>query len=578
MLQVTDISKSFGEEVLFEESSFVLGKGERLGIVGRNGSGKTTLMRLMLGREVSDTGNIRMPKNYRIGYLEQHISFTRETLLAEASLALISEEEVYKAEQILSGLGFTVKDFHRHPSEFSSGYQLRIHLAKVLIAEPDLLLLDEPTNYLDVVSIRWLERFLLRHVRELIVISHDREFMDRVTTHTMAIHRQRIYKTRGDTAKIYAFIEQQEVTYEKNIASDQKKRKETEDFINRFRSKATKAKAVQSRIKALKKQPLLSSLSGVQNLNFKFDYAKYYGRNIIEAKNLSFAYDGQDDIIKDFSLTIEKGDRIAIIGKNGRGKTTLLNLLAKELTPKEGSVRFFERTQVGYFGQRHIQRLNLSHTVEEEIAAVNPELSQGQVCGLCGLMMFSGDKLKKNIQVLSGGERSRVVLGKILASSVNILLLDEPTHHLDMESIEALVNSVKEFPGAVVIVTHDENILREIPNKLIICHQNEQKIFLDDYDNFLAKVGWGEETKKPRQPKKQVTKTIPQEVVQAKKKIKTIENLITKLEKEVESDNELLIEASVSGDGEKIKCFSQRIIANQQKIEVLFTELENLES
>jgi ATP-binding cassette, subfamily F, member 3 len=497
MLQVVNLGKSYGEEVLFKDASFVLGQGERLGLIGRNGSGKTTLFKILLGLESPGEGSISIPKNYRIGYLQQHISFSEDTLLEEAALALSPEEEgmVYKAEKILSGLGFSEADFERSPSVFSGGYQLRIHLAKVLIEEPDLLLLDEPTNYLDVVSIRWLERTLSRWQGELVVISHDREFIDKISTHTMAIHRHRVQKIKGNTEKLYEMIGQQETLHEKSIVNETRKQAEMKAFITRFRSKASKAKAAQSKIKALEKRPLLSHLNSIDTLGFKFSYAAYYGQNILKAENLTFGYEGKDDLIKDFSIEIEQNDRIAIIGKNGRGKTTLLNLIAGEFAPRKGEVVTYQRTKIGYFGQLYIQRLNLEHTVEEEISAGDPSLRYGEVRKICGLMMFGNNKAKKKIGVLSGGERSRVVLGKILAAPANILLLDEPTHHLDMESIEALIASINEFQGAVVIVTHDESMLRAVANKLIICHEDRQETFSGDYDDFLSKIGWGEEKK-----------------------------------------------------------------------------------
>ena len=281
MLSVASLTKNYGSQVIFDAISFTVGPGERIGLVGRNGSGKTTLLRLILHEEEADSGLINMPRNYSIGYLSQNVSFSERTVLREACLALRPGEdgtdETYRAKSILLGLGFREEEFLRNPLELSSGYQIRLNLAKVLVSRPDLLLLDEPTNYLDIVSVRWLGQFLKQWKREIILITHDRAFMDSVTTHTMGIHRWGLRKIAGTTHKLYQQILQEEEVHEKTRVNDERKRKELEQFINRFRAQATRARAVQSRVRALQKRKGLEKLAEQKNLDFQFPPAPFSG-------------------------------------------------------------------------------------------------------------------------------------------------------------------------------------------------------------------------------------------------------------------------------------------------------------
>jgi ATP-binding cassette, subfamily F, member 3 len=495
MLQVSKLTKSFGERTLFEDVSFSMIRGEKLGLVGRNGTGKSTLFKLILEDEHPEAGNITIPKGYRVGHLAQHLSFTQPTALEEACLGLPEHERdlEYKAEIILAGLGFVGDDIYKSPSEFSGGFQIRINLAKLLLSEPNLLLLDEPTNYLDILSMRWLTEFLKEWRDEMILISHDRLFMDSVTTHTMFIHRGAIRKVKGPTSKLYEQVEQDEIHYEKNRLTEEKKRKELEEFITRFRAQASKATLVQSKVKMLERMGQKEQLSDEIDLDFRFCEAPFEGKFMSEVKDLSFAYPNGSDLIGALSFSISKGDRIGIIGKNGKGKSTLLKLLAKELEPSSGIVSTSQNIRMGYFGQTNISRLNPRMTVEDEIWAVNPKMPRAQVRAICGTMMFSGDDGMKKISVLSGGEKSRVLIGKILAEPTNLLLLDEPTNHLDMQSIEALIESLKTYEGAVVIVTHSELILSELTTRLVVFQGDTPNFFPHDYSYFLDKHGWGDD-------------------------------------------------------------------------------------
>lgn len=497
MIQFDRVSLSFSGHPLFEEASFTLLRGERYGLVGRNGSGKSTLFKLIDGEMEPDRGIITVSKHYRIGYLQQHIHFTQPTLIQEAALGLPPQEQdhLYKAEKILFGLGFTEEDLEKSPSTFSGGYHLRLHLAKVLISEPDCLLLDEPTNYLDILSIRWLMNFLSKWPREFILISHDRDFMDRVTTHTMGIHREKVRKVKGSSLDFFQQILLEEEVHEKSRIKVEKKRDHMQSFVERFGAKASKAAQAQARVKMLAREPVLEKLNNISNLSFSFQEAPFPGRKMLESMHLHFSY-SEDALIDDFSLEVEKGERVAIIGKNGRGKSTLLRLLGGDLTPQKGSVTYSDNTRLGYFGQTHVDRLDPRHTIEEEIASASRTLNFTEIKGIAGVMMFSGPLSEKKISVLSGGEKSRVLLGKIVAKPCNLLLLDEPTHHLDIESIEALVDALEDFSGSIVIVTHSELILRRLElNKIILCEEGKQTLFLGNYDEFLDKLGWAEEKK-----------------------------------------------------------------------------------
>ena len=498
MIQVDGLSLVYNGEALFVDASFNLQPGERCALVGRNGTGKSSLFRLIMGQETPDKGMISKRKNYVIGTLDQHIVFTQPTIIEEAALGLRPEQRdcIYLAEAILFGLGFKEEDLDRSPQDFSGGYQLRLHLAKTLVGDPDCLLLDEPTNYLDIVSIRWFTKFLREWKGEFILISHDREFLDSVCTHTMGIHRQKLAKVKGNTIHFYEQIMQKEEIHEKTRQNLEKKRDHLQGFIDRFGAKASKATQSQSKQKQLSRIPVLENLKNLYQLDFQFNEANFPGRKMLEANDISFSYipNAEKHLIDNFSLTVEKGERIAIIGKNGRGKSTILRLLANELEPKNGSVKCSDNLSIGYFGQTNIDRLHPKHSIEEEIADANSKLNLTQIKGICGLMMFSGDKSKKLNSVLSGGEKSRVLLGKIIASPCNLLLLDEPTHHLDMESIEALIDAIEDFDGAVIMVTHSELILkRMVLNKIVVCHQSGQQMHLGTYEEFLDVNGWHDE-------------------------------------------------------------------------------------
>jgi len=495
MISIKNITKQYGGRELFSDVSFDVLADERVGLVGRNGHGKTTLFRFITGEEHPDDGKIFKPNNYSIGYLGQHLNFTKPTVLEEGCGGLDPEDlgAEWKVEKTLSGLGFSKEDFRRNPSEFSGGFQMRIALAKVLVSEPNMLLLDEPTNFLDIVSIRWLERFLRSWKGELIVISHDRDLIDSVTTHIVGIHRGRVRKIKGPTGKYYAQLQADEALHEKRRVEDEKKRKQLTEYINRFRSKASLASMVQSNIKKLEKMGQAEKLSSIRTLSFSFKYEALRAHQVMDLHDLQFSYNAKAPyLISDLSFAVNRHDKICIVGKNGKGKTTLLKLLSGRLKPVSGSIKTHPAALTAYYEQANTADLDDDLTVEEEIAKGSDFLDRSRVRGICGAMMFSGDDAEKKVGVLSGGERSRVLLGKLLVAPSNLLFLDEPLHHLDIESCQAMTDAVRDFEGAALVVAHDEHFLNEVATKLIVFKNDRVFFYHGTYREFLESVGWDE--------------------------------------------------------------------------------------
>ena len=489
MLNIESISKGFGDQILFESAGMQINPGERVGLVGRNGHGKTTLLNIIAGIDHPDEGRISVPSGYRIGMLSQHIRFTCKTVLEEACTGLLAHEKdhYWKAEKILAGLGFSPEAMHQDPMIFSGGYQVRLNLAKVLISEPDLLILDEPTNYLDITSIRWITSFLTAWPREVLLVTHDRGFMDAVATHIVGIHRHKMRKIQGDTEKYYLQVAQDEEIYEKTRQNEAKRKKEIELFISRFRAKARLANMVQSRIKTLSKMETKDKLSKLKNLDFTFNYLPFAGKQVLETKNLTFGWDKKAPLFKNLSLTVYPGDRVGIIGKNGRGKTTLLKLLNGTMAADQGWVRPNPGVEWGYFEQTNVQSLNPEFTIEEEMLHTHPDIERQAVRNICGAMMFEQDAALKKISVLSGGEKARVMLGKLLLSPLNLLLLDEPSNHLDIESCDAFIAALDAFDGAVALVTHNEMFLHALVNRLVVFNRDEVSVFEAATRNSLRK-------------------------------------------------------------------------------------------
>jgi ATP-binding cassette subfamily F protein 3 len=590
MLNIDAISKSFGDQVLLDAAGFRINPGERVGLVGRNGHGKTTLLNMISGRDHPDDGSISYPSGYRIGFLSQKISFTKNRVIDEAMLGLLEHEKdhSWKAEKILAGLGFSQTDLTKDPMEFSGGFQVRLNLAKLLVSEPDLLILDEPTNYLDITSIRWISRFLISWPREILLVTHDRGFMDSVVTHIAGIHRHKIKKIKGDTSKYYLQVAQDEEVYERTRQNEEKRRKEIEVFISRFRAKARLANMVQSRIKTLKKLEPKEKLQNLKNLEFTFNCLPFSGKQVLTIEDISFGWEPNKPLIKNFSFTVYPQDRVAVIGKNGKGKTTLLKLIKGNLDTISGHIKINPGVHLGYFEQTNVQSLNDNFTVEDELILSSPDSDRQIARNICGAMMFEKDAALKKISVLSGGEKSRVMLGKLLMSPLNLLLLDEPSNHLDIESCDSFISALDNFEGAMVIVTHNEMFLHSLANRLIVFKNDTVTAFEGSYQDFLDKEGWEDENdiveRKPKPPalsKKELRQKKSEIIIQKSKKIKPVKLKIAKLEKDIEKNDELirkinkhLLEASSNQDGQKIQHFAKELAKFQNLNDILFDELE----
>ena len=602
MISVENLTKSFGGNCLLDDFSFRVNRKERVGLVGRNGHGKTTLLKMIAGIMEPDDGGINTPRNYRIGYVQQDFSFSKPSVLEEGMLSLPANESDHhwKVERILNGLGFSEGDMQAKPAQLSGGYQVRLNLAKALIAEPDLLLLDEPTNFLDIAAIRWAEQFLAAWPHELILITHDRSFMDRLATHIVGIHRRKARKIEGDTQKYYDQIAQDESVYEKTRLNDEKRRREIELFITRFRAKARLANLVQSRIKTLNKITRKNKLERVETLEFSIPCAPVRSRHVLSAENLAFAYPHQRPLFDNLNFTVNRGDRICVVGRNGQGKSTLLRLLADKLQPDAGRFSLNPNIVSGHFDQTHSGNLVPERTVEEEVLSAYPQMGREAALRVCGTMLFTDGQAQKKISVLSGGEKSRVMLGKILVTPVNLLLLDEPTNHLDMDACDALLAALDNYEGTVIMVTHNEMFLHALAERLIVFQQGKVIVFDDTYQAFLDKIGWQLETGDTHSPgvatdapaqaaeqAKQSRRVLRQqrsEIINARsRQLKPIEKKITATEKAIEKSEKALrgynlemADAAGDGDGERITGLSKAIHQTQTDIEQLYSRLETL--
>ena len=600
MISIDNLGKSFGERVLFDGVSFKINAKERVGLVGRNGHGKSTLFRIIVGEEGYDDGAITMPKGYRIGYVQQHLHFTEHTVLTEGMKGLMPTEKDHhwKVEKILVGLGFSDADMVRSPHDFSGGFQVRLNLAKVLVSEPDLLLLDEPTNYLDITSIRWIENFLLTWPHELMLITHDRGFMDRIVTHTVGIHRKKARKIPGNTEKYYEHIAQDEEIYEKTRLNDERREKEIRLFISRFRAKARLANMVQSRIKTLAKMEKRDKLESIKGLEFSFREKPFKAKQVLNVEDLSFAWEAGRPLFSALNFSILAGERICVVGKNGKGKTTLLKVLAGTLSPASGKITYNPQVEAGVFEQTNIQSLVDSRTVEEEILNAQPDVDRQKARSICGAMMFEGDSALKKVGVLSGGEKSRVMLGKLLVTPVNLLMLDEPTNHLDMDACDALLAAIDTFDGAVIMVTHNEMFLHALADRLIVFDDRGTHMFDNGYRDFLDAGGWGDGTAITRRQDESVMPTpsapaaskltkkelrrLRSEIITEKSKVlNPIEDTIAIAEQTIETNevlleqlNQEMVDASQAGDGKRIGELSQKIRSCQETIETCFAEME----
>ena len=532
MLTVSDLSRQFGGTYLFNNISFSVRPNDKIGLIGRNGAGKSTLLKVITGI-MSANGTITTSKNYKIGYLPQELVATsNKTIFEETAGALveikaleqkrkeISEllstrtdytskeylqlveflsdtEERYRLigghsseadiEQILIGLGFTRDDFYRHVSEFSGGWQMRIEIAKILLSRPDCILLDEPTNHLDIESIQWFEQFLKNYNGALIIVSHDKFFLDYITNRTIEISLGHIYDMNLPYSK---FIETRAAQREQQLAeykNQQKQISETERYIERFRYKATLATRVQSRIKALDKiERIEIEEEDTSKLNIVLPEPDRSPKLILEAKSLSKSY-GSLSVLNNIDFAIERGDKIAFVGKNGEGKTTLAKILAKELDYDFGVLKYGPNITIGYYAQHQANTLDGELTVLDTIDRVAVGDIRPKIRTLLGAFLFSGDSVNKKVKVLSGGEKARLALCKMLLQPSHLLIFDEPTNHLDIKAKEVLKNALLNYNGAMIVVSHDRDFLQDLTNKTIEFKNKHIKEYLGDINYYLEK-------------------------------------------------------------------------------------------
>ena len=511
MISIDSITVEFGGNALFENVSFLIKEKEKIALIGRNGAGKTTLLKLIAGEMSPTRGNISRPKNLTIGYLPQHIKVNdsktvrEETLTAfenifaiRANIATLTaelnerddfhsaeygkliEELGYQNERLqmfdsdsieaetektLMGLGFRRTDFERRTSEFSGGWRMRIQVAKLLLRKPDLLLLDEQTNHLDIESINWLESFLKNSKSALLLVSHDKAFVDAVTTRTIEISLGKIYDYKANYSR---YLELRAIDRENQIRAYENQQKliaDTQDFINRFRYKPTKAVQVQSRIKMLEKlEPIPIEEVDNSRLNLRFPPPPHSGTISLDIENLTKAY-GEHTVLQNIDMQIRRGEKIAFVGKNGEGKTTLVKCIVGDLDYM-GSLRLGHNVKVGYFAQNQAATLDDSKTVFQTVDDIATGDIRTKLRNILGAFMFGGDDIDKRVAVLSGGERSRLAMIKLLLSPVNMLILDEPTNHLDISTKNVLKDAIRQFPSSAIIVSHDRDFLDGLVDKV----------------------------------------------------------------------------------------------------------------
>ena len=537
MIVLDKVTKRFGPKILFENVSMQFDPGKRYGLTGANGAGKSTLLKMLGGDEDTDQGSITIPGNLRLGVLKQnHFEYDEERIIDtvimgnkvlwdamvekerllegemtdEIGIRLgelegtIGEENGYMAEseaaELLVGLGIAPDKHESKMNTLAPGYKLRVLIAQVLYGKPDVLLLDEPTNHLDLESIRWLEHFLTEEFKgTLVVVSHDRHFLNSVATHIADVDYQTITVYAGDYAD---FVDQK---YENNqraaqqAASAKKKVAELQEFVRRFSANKSKARQATSRAKQIEKikiDEFKPSSRQYPWIRFDYDEKEKLHRQAVEIENLTFAYDDGETIIKNLTFTADAGDKIAVIGENGVGKTTLMKLLVGELKPQKGSIKWAEKARLGYYAQDHSADFDSDESLTEWISGYVREGgyegddAETLIRGTLGRLLFKGDEVRKPVRVISGGEQGRMAFGKLMLQRKNVLLLDEPTNHLDMESIEALNLGIADFNGTLFFVSHDREFVSSVATRVLEIKQDHRIVdYRGTYEEYLASQG-----------------------------------------------------------------------------------------
>ncbi len=533
MIALADkIEKSFGGRLLYSGATLQLNAGERWALVGPNGAGKTTLLKIIMGQESADEGTISFAKDTTLGYLEQETkiagdkSALQEVLdsatqirdlereIEELEHSISSSEEGVEQERlldrygaaqdrferlggyelnararaILGGLGFPIEDFDKPAREFSGGWQMRIALSKLLLRHPDLLLLDEPTNHLDLESVQWLEQFLASYDGAVLLVSHDRTFMDACVSHVASLENKRLYTYTGNYS---SYLKQREDNLEQlraKRAAQERDIAHMETFIERFRYKPTKAKQVQERVKRVEKirEELVVLPESHQTVHFTFPDPPRTGDKVVELSGVSKHF-GSNHVYDGIDLTLYRGDHVTLVGPNGAGKSTLMKLIGGTFDPDDGTIELGKNVTHAYYAQHQLETLNPANTVIGEMDEAAPGWTSSEERRLLGAFLFHGDDVLKRVSVLSGGERARLALAKMLVAPDPLLLLDEPTNHLDIDSVDVLERALKEFPGTIILISHDEHLVRAISNKVIDVRDHMATVYDGDYEYYKFK-------------------------------------------------------------------------------------------
>ncbi len=533
MISVDGLTVEFGDRALFKDISFQINEKDRIALMGKNGAGKSTLLKILAGQRKPSRGNVSAPKDTVIAYLPQHLmTEDGRTVYEEASQAfaplfamekriddlnrqltertdydspeyykLIEEvsalsEKYYSidlthfeadVEKTLLGLGFKREDLQRQTSDFSGGWRMRIELAKMLLKNPDVLLLDEPTNHLDIDSIQWLEEFLISNGKAVVVISHDRTFVDNITTRTIEVTMGRIYDYKVNYSKYLELRKDRRAQQQKAYDEQQKMIAETKDFIERFKGTYSKTLQVQSRVKMLEKLELIEvAEEDTSALRLKFPPSPRSGSYPVIAQELSKYY-GDHLVFKEAGFTIQRGEKVAFVGRNGEGKSTLVKCIMGEITDYTGKLTLGHNVQIGYFAQNQASLLDEELTVFQTVDDVTPSELKSNTKNLLGAFMFSGDDIDKKVKVLSGGERTRLAMIKLLLQPVNLLILDEPTNHLDLKTKDILKNALIDFDGTLIVVSHDRDFLNGLAQKVYEFGNGKVTEHLEDINGFLRK-------------------------------------------------------------------------------------------
>jgi ATP-binding cassette subfamily F protein 3 len=531
LVTVNALTVGYGARLLFDEASLSIGPSDRAGLIGANGTGKSTLLKILAGWQKPDGGTLRFRRSTRVGYLPQELVEMPDAPLTEAVLSTVPgrdaldgkrvaleeqlgqsvdpEEQLelsqsladlhvelehfeerygrHRAERILHGLGFQPGECDRRVSTLSGGWRMRIALAGLLLQDPDLLLLDEPTNHLDLPTLTWFDDFLKRSTKALVLVSHDRDFLDRQIGRVVALEVEGLRTYAGN----YTRYRQQRLLEEEQLEAEAErlaaKREEIQAFVDRFRAKATKARQAQSRLKMLERMEDVQVREHRKTLRFRFPEVPRSNRDVVRLDGIDQAY-GSHRVYSGASAVLERGQRVAVVGRNGVGKTTLLKLVAGELAPQAGAIALGDRVQWGYYAQHHAETLDRDATVLEEIARVVPEQTQGFVRGVLGSFLFSGDDVDKKVGVLSGGERARVALAKLLVRPTNLLLMDEPTNHLDVASAEALIEALAGYGGTLLFVSHNRSFLNRLATQVWEIQDGKVVALPGNMDDYLARL------------------------------------------------------------------------------------------